>query len=258
MDAGVDAVLGSVHALATDDVYAAGWFQSQDPSIPPTAYVLHYDGASWTTATSWRGTGFLDLWAASTGEVFAVGWAGAIARWDGTAWSFLDAGSDADLAGVTGGAADDVYAVGTTDSGPNQRGVILHWDGTAWTEVAGYLNAQFDGVARAPDGTVFVVGREVGGSPRVAIVSGHGESWQPMPYSPGGWLRDAWAFAADDVFAVGATPFGAAALYHYDGVDWSQVRTELDVALGFDGVWGANPAEVWVVNGAGVFRGERP
>lgn len=257
MDAGVDAALVSVWAVAPDDVYAVGWHQSGDPSEPSTAYVLHYDGSDWTTSGSTRGTGFTDVWIAPSGAVFVTGWSGTVYRHDGVDWSLMNTGTTADLTGVVGAGADDVYAVGTSGTGAVQEAVILRWDGTAWSEAVSYNNAQFDGVTRTPDGVLYAVGRESGSFPHVVIVRNDGSGWTPMRFSAGGWLRDVWAFAADDVLAVGAKSFGAAVIYHYDGTEWTQVQTELDLGLGFDGIWGAVPDRLWAVGGVGVFRGDR-
>src|SRR6185369_14272714 len=80
------------------------------------------------------GTGafLLWIWGSGPGDVYAVGDAGVIVRYDGNAWSPIDIGitfsSRASFNGIWGSSARDIFVVG-------DDGVILHYDGAAWTRM---------------------------------------------------------------------------------------------------------------------------
>jgi len=68
------------------------------------------------------------VWGTAPDDVYALGFAGSILRYDGTGWSEMDSGTDETLYSVWGAVSDDVYAVG-------YAGVVVHYDGTAWETV---------------------------------------------------------------------------------------------------------------------------
>src|SRR5947207_5093252 len=81
------------------------------------------------------------LHVASPTDAWAVGDAGGEAlaeRWDGLEWHTgvaVTPGDASRLFGVTASTADDAWAVGSWDQGPNHHGLIEHWDGQAWNQV---------------------------------------------------------------------------------------------------------------------------
>jgi len=71
---------------------------------------------------------FYDLWSmpsSSVLDLWAVGDAGAIARWNGTEWKLEPKVTDRTLRAVWGSSPNDVWAAGD--------GVVVHYDGTAWS-----------------------------------------------------------------------------------------------------------------------------
>lgn len=105
-----------VRALPDQQAGAFGW------SVQPTP-----------VTTTLRG-----IWAASTGDAWAVGSGGETLRWDGSTWSQASSGTASTLRSVWGSATDDVVAVG--------NGVVLHFDGTSWSEQAPGQASTFCGV----------------------------------------------------------------------------------------------------------------
>ena len=120
--------------------------------------------------------------------------------------------------------------------------------------------------------------------------------WQPaFDATEVGWLLNVWGPAGDDLYAVGGAP-DTGVVMHYDGTEWSEVDTGLDVPLlnwihGFGpdsigmvgnegtvihwdgsawtrqeletptdqdlwGVWGAAPDDLWAVGGNGRAEGQ--
>jgi len=68
---------------------------------------------SWIWDTPLPHNIFFGLWAASPTDVWALGGAGTILHWNGSAWSPVPSGVREILLGIWGAAADDVWAVGS-------------------------------------------------------------------------------------------------------------------------------------------------
>lgn len=128
-----DASLWAVHALAPDDVWAAGLYNRS--SVQPL--VMHWDGQTWSSVQVPK------LPYARTTPLF-------------------------DLVAV---ATDDVWVVGSTDGGDSIRSsqiFILHWNGTALEIVPELAPNQEDDFPRAIDvtrgkpGEIWMVGEEYG------------------------------------------------------------------------------------------------
>jgi hypothetical protein len=66
------------------------------------------------------------IWGSDASNVWAVGDAGTILKWDGTAWSQQYSGTASSLYGVWGSDASNIWAVG-------DAGTILKWNGAAWS-----------------------------------------------------------------------------------------------------------------------------
>ncbi len=103
-----------------------------------------------------QGSGAIDVW--------AVGY-GAVAHWNGSAWSFTntdaDAGTTESLRHVWGSGPNDVWAVGTLASSANplegNGSVIRHWDGHAWSVCTASVSAP-SGIWGSGPGDVWTVG----------------------------------------------------------------------------------------------------
>ena len=65
-----------------------------------------------------QGNTLRGLWVSGASDVWAVGQAGTILHWDGSAWTSVPSGTTNGLLGVWGSGASDVWAVG-------ERGAIL-------------------------------------------------------------------------------------------------------------------------------------
>lgn len=142
------------------------------------------------------------VWAAADDDVWTVGGAvgegerDVIARWDGTAWTRVEAPATygVQLFKVWGSAADDVFIVGG-------GGVILHWDGAELTEMESGTRAQLLTVhGRGPD-DVWAVGIST------AILHYDGTAWRSWEDPSGaevfiGGPAGVWAAAGGDVCIV--------------------------------------------------------
>jgi hypothetical protein len=74
--------------------------------------------------------GQVSIWGAAPNDVWAVGDAGAISRWDGAGWTQIQTGKFPFypfLTKVHGSSADDVWVAGRASNGTNAP-VILHYE----------------------------------------------------------------------------------------------------------------------------------
>lgn len=224
----------------------------------------------------------VDVWGSAADDVYAVGMDGTILHNDGSGWTAMESGTEANLEGVWGyvlhddtGAVTrtDVFAVGWSEA--SGEAVVLRYDGTAWTPqrvindpdpanpdpqpVQGSLHDVWGIPAPGPNPdqhpTVFAVGGEglivefIGEDQqfletrqRVEFTDGEGNT----RYSYQRWTpeRLGGVFGASRDFFVAVGNNGA--ILEYDGGGWNRV-----VISGFtthlNGVWGARAGEIFAV-----------
>jgi hypothetical protein len=259
---------GGVWASASGDA----WTQCTGPD---GYYVCHFSPA----AQSWTpyGVGFSPaIHGSAPDDVWAVGGAGQIARWDGTALTSLTA-PEPDCVAVHGVSSSEVW-VGCTGS-------LQHWDGSAWTSVTATLGAleQANGVWVAAVGDVWAatsLGRILhlaqgtwtatspSSNPLLAI-SGTGPHDVWATDGPGGSLyhydgtswtnawgcgepcpSSLWADAPNDVWGLSVVNRA----WHYDGAGWAPYALPPSCGPGGGGVYGLSSDEVWAVGGPCVLR----
>ncbi len=180
------------------------------------------------------GSGDDDYWAVGTRfEARAeASMPGPLAQhWNGSKWETVMAGGDRfpslQLTDVAALSADDVWAVGFSDSGASS----LHWDGTAWTELSGARGsgALFTGLAAPSPTDLWVVGKAkgAGGYDAPLVERSNGSSWTAVPVpAPDGiaaGLRDVSASGARSLWAVGHGDATTGLTLHWNGQSWSPV-----------------------------------
>jgi hypothetical protein len=235
-----DAGLNALAALSSNDVWAAGEYRANNGTLQPL--FVHWDGTSWSPVRQGAGTKrsggkMFDLAALSPTDIWAVGYKGTPSidefeplaeHWDGTAWQVIDVpvpqppGNNI-LDGVSGVAADDVWAAGSTEDG----GVVQHWDGNAWNVELLENEGPVSGVGAAGADDIWVVGTV--SQPRPLILHWDGQAWKRAPARAGVGtsLRDVEVISPNDVWTVG----------NYFPVDF----TELDpVTLHYSGPCGSS------------------
>ncbi len=236
---------------------AAGWSLVSTPSIGNTLYdvdavsandiwavgngdAIHWDGIQWSVTPGGLGRGVAavsanDVW--SAGSIYNNGDLQLrIEHWDGTQWSVvpgppLVGTSSSSLWGIDAASANDIWAVGTTDtSSGGARAMILHWDGTQWnvspTPNTATFSSELVNVEVVSANNVWAVGIH---DRNTLIMHWDGTQWSIVPSPNGGadnnYLRSIKAIAANDIWAVGnsdAEPYHALIL-HWDGNQWSLV-----------------------------------
>jgi hypothetical protein len=107
--------VNAVFGIAPDDVWVGGGINGE---------ALHFDGDVWTQHIT-QAVMIHDLWGSGPDDVWAAGFSG-LQRWNGTAWTEIDAADVTSAEGLWGFGPNDVWAVGSF-------GTLAHWDGAAWT-----------------------------------------------------------------------------------------------------------------------------
>ncbi|MFP2930311.1 WD40/YVTN/BNR-like repeat-containing protein [Pyxidicoccus sp. 3LG] len=233
----------------------------------------------------WTGTAWQDLPVGVSGvmagagadDVWVFGVAGAVSRWNGSAWVNQLPVRDESMLDVHGSGPTDVWAV--------ESDQVLHWDGSTWTRSAapgaGPL-AHFRGVYAAASDAAWAVTSE---SSRARIHRWSGTAWSEEYAEDTLGLQAVHGSSRTDVWAVGAN--GAAV--HRDGTGWTRVSTgstqtltdvwthgpSLAVAVGNGGtvlhwngtawtamasgtrqalnsVWGSGPSDIWAAGAGGT------
>jgi hypothetical protein len=218
-------------------------------------------------------------------------------HWNGTAWSQVPTPNvvrfDEKLNAVSSAAADDVWAVGST----NRTGfahtdpLTAHWDGHAWTIVptpvtTGGSKSILFGVANLGSTNAWTVGRSEAN--RALIEHWDGTAWTivpaPEPVAPAGTtfsgstLTAVSARSATDIWAVGnfSSAKGTASnsytlTMHWNGSAWTILpspdpatpSTFNGVRQTLNGVAEISPADVWAVGNtvdtvSGSFLPDKP
>jgi hypothetical protein len=181
-----------------------------------------------------------DVWAAAANDLYAVGTAGTIARFDGAGWRVLDSGTDADLFGVFGTSASNVYAVGA-------NGTVLHYDGSSWSREATPVQTRLHDVWVAPGGQAFAVGEDG------TVLQRSGGRWTAAVLQTTADLYCVWGSSARNVHAGGG-PQGSGAgtistWLRYDGSVWSVSNTLTNGSP--RAMWGSSATSVWAVDDFG-------
>ena len=119
-------------------------------TVKTTPAICSADDYCWQNPLP-QGNALRGVWGSDANNVWAVGDAGTILRWNGTAWAAHAAGTTAALNGVWGTDASNVWAVGA-------GGAILKWNGTAWAAQTSGTTQPLYGVWGTDASNVWAVG----------------------------------------------------------------------------------------------------
>lgn len=207
--------------------------------------IVRYDGTKWALVQSGTGPDLRAVWGSSASDVWFVGAGGTILHYDGTAISSVASGTTNDLSGVYGGGATNVFAVGDGDT-------RLQWDGTSWTT----LPTLWSGVMYPPKvvgvwtngGDVFTVGDD----PSETLAQRNGGTWAEVSITDSGssapTFTGVWGSADSDVWITGG--YFANGLQHWDGMSWTLASAPGDsAAYGSTFVTGTSSTDVWFFGG---------
>ena len=165
-----------------------------------------------------------------------------ILHFDGASWSQMDIPAETcGLVRVWGSGDKDIFALGNDD------GLILHFNGDEWKKVYEYPEVSFSDIWGSSRSDVFAVGMEAtqGFAQMDRILHYNGEEWSFMPGTDAEFILGIWGISKDDVYAVGKKYFRGGIILHYDGSEWVEMETDLDV-LGFMDIAGFSSSEIFI------------
>lgn len=243
----------AVWGTGPNDVWLAGGVgvDTEAPAPDPNGYLIHYDGAAWGTpfVTPAYDTPLAAVYGSASGDVSAVGSAGAVESWAGSAWS--SHALPGTYYAIWESGPSDVWAAGF-------EGVMAHFDGNAWTQLVPPPAAwgQYEAAAvwsNSPT-DAWVVGN---GAIEVDLLHWNGQAWDPstIEASSNAYMSfvGLWGTGPSDMWGVGSSFIGQgeARIDHYDGTTWSDVY---DVAGSFEfgAVWGAAADDIWFAGASGA------
>ena len=255
--------------------------------------VAKWDGTTWSAL----GTGPINgvdgvvsaLTVAPNGDLYVGGnftqaggvAANNVAKWNGTVWSALGAGT---ANGLIGGASHytvfclavsttgDVYAGGVfSQAGGVPAFCVAKWDGTAWsalgTSASDRVNSYVTTLAVAPSGDVYIGGpfSQVGSITVNYVAKWNGTNWSGLGTGLGGPVSNvpyypyALAIAPNgDVYAGGtfvlAGGVPANYLAKWNGIAWSPLGTGSTNGVNNNGIGGLAVAPNGNLYVSGVFR----
>jgi hypothetical protein len=203
------------------------------------------------------------VWGSGSGDLFAVGDAGALAHWDGSAWTTTALDPGVAMRSVWGSGPGDVLAVGDNRA-DDPTGVLAHWDGVAWSHPSLAPTVPLPGALRGVWGSgannIYVVGTA---EQRGATFRWDGASWtevenvfpyvMPPPGGPSGPPTDphgpplvgVWGSGPNDLFVA-----STGGISHWDGRAWS--ASGFGGGIGITGIWGSGPSDVYAVDLSGL------
>jgi hypothetical protein len=219
-----------------------GWavgYVNTNPGTPlccaGTPLVFRWNGGKWSRLTTRLGNGtYLDGVAVTgPGTAWAIGGplamiTGGLARWNGSAWSWVTdpvPGPFRPFYGLAAGPGGTAFLVGEDADRPGPA-VSARWNGNAWHQVtvSAPNSSTLSAVAFAPGGSAWAAGNYLsGGTLRMLIMRWAGQAWVRVT-SPGtSAMLNGLAFSASNYgWAVGQSTSDSprTVILHWNGSAW--------------------------------------
>jgi hypothetical protein len=237
-----------------------------------TSSLMHWDGTSWSSATSlygWYLNSVIaespnDAWAAGLNEFAPEG--AAVLHWDGAHWTNTAIPGAAEYSNLFALSADsptDAWAVGYNDRADgSSESFIVHWNGATWSQVSspspGSDSYQLLSVSAVSNTDAWAVGysTDATGALNAFILHWDGSKWLQFA-SPTSTSDDAVLNAVSattgGAWAVGTTgnenPSFAPLVLHLSGGKWSEVTSPDPggTITQLNAVSTISPSDAWMV-----------
>ncbi|MGE0083604.1 MAG: tandem-95 repeat protein [Desulfococcaceae bacterium] len=237
----------SVLALAVEgsgNLYAGGDFTTA--GVVSASRIAKWDGSAWSALSNGLNDSVRSLAFDGTGNLYAGGLFYLIngnpislvtnhtAKWDGSAWSVLDGGTNDGVLALAFDGSGNLYAGGQFDhAGGVSANKIAKWDGSAWEPLGTGMNSigvyalAFDSSGNLYAGGEFI---NAGGVSVNRIAKWDGSAWEPLGTGMTG--GEVFALAVDgsgNLYAGGGfnTAGGVSAMRiaKWDGSAWTALGT---------------------------------
>lgn len=244
--------LEAVTIISPNDIWAVGFYRQTTGSAPQTL-TIHYDGTSWTQATS-ASPGAAENYLygvamVSANDGWAVGYTADTAniyktltlRWNGTQWTQVDSPtpflSVAGLRGVVVVSSGEVWAVGVqADISLTLRMYAIKWNGSSWSPstTPATSGCVLAAVGIASGSNLWAVGGCQTTTYQTAIIMWNGSAWStvasPSPGTGDNLLGGVISVSPNDAYAVGGYDdtggMARTLALHWDGSAWTQIFSD--------------------------------
>jgi hypothetical protein len=187
----------------------------------------------WTAMNSGTDEILFSVWGSSATDVYAVGSAGSVLRYDGDAWTIAVSAPECWFVSVWGSCSTDVFVSGYS----NTSCCTFHYDGASWSPVSQAPEACPAGIVW---GTSHADVFAAGNSGEVDHYDGF--SWEDM-LNAGFGASGLWGASASDVYLVG-NDGSIGYVIHYDGHTWSSPFAHTTDFLP-NSLWGTSATDIW-------------
>lgn len=217
--------------------WAVGYYATGPAAIDYWTLAFRLNGAKWSRVSSkTSNAAFTGVAVTSAGTAWATANAvgmitGAVAEWNGGAWSWLRsfpvAGPYHAMNGIAAGPGGIAFAVGANGNFPQTPALSMEWTGHAWVKaaVSAPTASSLDTVTFAPGGAAWAAGSTELGTGNPMIVRWNGHQWTRVT-APGKAARlyGIGFSAAKYGWAVGSTSLTSGAtqtlILHWNGGTW--------------------------------------
>ncbi|MBN2559518.1 MAG: hypothetical protein JXQ75_01120 [Phycisphaerae bacterium] len=192
--------------------------QANDIYASYTAGILHYDGTSWSVASTTGSVDYGALAYLAPNEIYVLGCWGYHA-WNGTTWTDYPGFDFCDVGGAFGLRAGDGALQLWAEGNNNFSNGIRAW--------------QF---VESPQGSMM----GSWGSKYGTYINDYSGA-----YGTGSGI---WAGGPNDFWVVGTyNNHAEGRIWHWDGTDWTRQLTAETITSPALGIWGTSPSDIWVV-----------
>lgn len=216
----------AVWGSSPNDVFAVG---------TGAGYYCHFNGTAWASEYAPQIQNTLNgLFGIDAKNLWAVGDAGEIDKWNGTGWTRITTGMTGTLSGIWGSSDKNIWAVG-------EGGLSVLWNGSSWSVVVPQsASPNLQAVWGSSDKDVWAVGargtlRRWTGAP----------PWNDAAPGVRTNLLAVWGSSETNTYAVGE----GGTLVRWDGTKWSSVDCKLTGKIA--AVHGSSDKDVWVGDDGG-------
>lgn len=224
-----DAGLTSIHGIAPNDIWAAGW----------SGGIFHYDGNAWTDYSipnaSASSPTMQAIWARDQMDVWTVTTSGLAYHYDGSAWTQQTTPGKSSMRAL--------FGLGGALWSSSDAGALWRWDGNAWDRQTAYSSQRANAIWGSSANDLWIAG--AGANAQVTHVTAEGNS--RVEFTEIGELTGIWGSSPTDVWAIGNDH-----IFHFDGQAWAEMPSGIDA--GTAGIWIAPSGTRFVAGNGAVLR----
>ncbi len=222
---------------------------ADDAKNSPQIIELKQERTDWMKMLSPVSANLRGVWGSSANNVFAVGSKGTILHYNGITWTKAESGTESYLRAIWGSSKDNIFAVG-------YEGIILHYGGINWSAMESGVSDNLTAIWGDSEKNIFVVGDNgviLRYTQNIGTRDAKQGKWIKMQGGTFNPLYGIWGDSKNNIFAVGGA-WDSSSLLHYDG-NINNTWTEIPITVASDtpyGIWGYSGNYIFAVGNTGI------